>query len=243
MLKYLFIVLVAAYAVCVATNIVFRVKKGGIPALFVKTATSMLFVLLSITEVSMKQENYRFGIFLVIGAIFGMLGDIILDLNSMYESNNVYLMAGMASYSFGHIFYVIGILSAYVEYIPWQIVLALVCATGVSVIFKLISGKFGVDYGKLGGLTLGYSIITMLPVTFSLNAMNAFGVLPLIATGEAPDVMPRFVTMFIATAMFAISDLVLSVVYFRDGEDKKFVALNYALYYTSQFIMSLSILM
>ncbi len=245
MLKYLYLVLAIALGICLVTNIIMRVKKRGTTALFIKATTSMLFVLLSITAVSLKPENYGFGILFVIGAIFGMVGDILLDLKFLHKDyGDTYLTAGMVAFSIGHIFYIIGILSTYIEFIDWQIVLAIFSATAVTVIFRFISNKMKVDYGKFKVLTLVYSIITMLTVTFSLNGMNAFGVLPLVDSGEMPAIMPRFVTLFVGTVLFALSDLVLSFVYFKDGEDKKIsVALNYTLYYTSQFIISLSILM
>ncbi len=245
MLKYLYISLVVAFGIGLVINILTRIKKGGTTALFVKIATSMLFVLLSITAVSLKPENYAFGIFIVIGAVFGVIGDILLDLKSIHkEYDNIYLTYGMLVFSVGHIFYIIGILSTYLEFVDWQIALAIFSATAVTLIFRFISKKMKVDYGKFKALTFAYSVITMLTVTFSLNGMNAFGVLPLVDSGEMPDVMPKFVTMFVGTVLFALSDLVLSFVYFKDNEDKKIsVALNYTLYYTAQFVLSLSILM
>ncbi len=245
MLKIIYTGLVVIFAVFVVANIITRVKKGGIAALFVKTASSMLFVLLSVTAVSIKPENYYFGIFIVVGAIFGMVGDMLLDLRSIHrEYEKTYLVSGIITFSIGHIFYIIGILSSYPKFIGWQIVLAIFSATAVTTIFRLISNKLKFNYGNLSALVLIYSVITMLTVTFSLNAMNAFGTLPMVAGEPMPEIMPRFITMFVGTTIFAISDLVLSIVYFKDDRYKKSnIALNYALYYTSQFILSLSILM
>ncbi len=245
MLNFLYVALIIVFVICVITNIVMRIKKGGTTALFIKMASSMTFVLLSITAVSINPENYKFGVFLVIGAVFGMIGDIFLDLQSIHkEQSTAYFLVGMATFTIGHIFYIVGILSSYLEFIGWQIALAVFSATAVTVLVRFLSLKMGFDFGKLSGLTLVYSIITMLTVTFSLNAMNAFGTLPMAAGEPMPEIMPRFVTMFAGTTLFAVSDLVLSIVYFKDGGYRKSnIALNYALYYTSQFILSLSILM
>ncbi len=245
MLKALYISLVVIFAACLVANIIARVKKGGKTALSLKATTSMLFVLLSIIAILIKPENFSFGICIVVGAFFGMLGDILLDLQSMYkEREQAYLIGGMASYAVGHILYAISILLCYPEYIPWQIILAVVCAAAVTIIVRISSVKLGFDFGRLSSLTFIYSIITMLTVTFSLNAMNAFGVLQMAAGEPMPQIMPRFVTMFIGTSMFAISDLVVSIIYFKEGGYKnRNIALNYSLYYTSQIILSLSILM
>ena len=49
--------------------------------------------------------------------------------------------------------------------------------------------------------------------------------------------------MFAGTILFALSDLVLSFVFFKEGENKsRNVILNHTLYYTSQYILVLSIL-
>ncbi len=243
--KFIYLALVVAFFICLFINIVAKMKKGGLTALFIKTITSLLFVLLSITAVLIKPSNFYFGIFLVIGSAFGMIGDVLLDIQSIQrEKSSTYFLAGMATFTIGHVFYIIAILSSYIEFIGWQIALAIFSAIAVTALVRVLSSKMGFNFGKMKVLTLIYSVITMLTVTFSLNAMNAFGTLPMVAGEPMPEIMPRFITMFVGTTMFAISDLVLSVVYFKDcGYKKTNIALNYALYYMSQFILSLSILM
>ena len=84
----------------------------------------------------------------------------------------------------------------------------------------------------------------MLTVTFALNAVNAFGWLPILAGAQMPEIMPKLLCMNMGTVMFALSDLVLSFVFFKKGGNtSRNVVLNHSVYFTSQFILALSILM
>ncbi len=245
MLNFLYIALLLAFVFCVIAFLVVRVKQGGVKALFLKTISAVLFILSSFTALSIKPENYYYGVFIVIGLIFGMLGDIWLDLKFVHRDfDETYTFAGMISFLIGHIFYVVGILAAYPEYVAWQISFAIFNAIIISLVVHFSSRKMGFDYGKFGSITLVYSIVTMMTVTFSLNAMNMFGVLPMLNGVDTSSVLPRFVIMFIGTLMFALSDLVLSFVFFKKGGNtSRNVVLNHSVYFTSQFVLALSILM
>lgn len=244
-LNYLYYVLIVAFIVSVISFLVVRVKIGGIKALFLKTTASVLFVLSSFVALSIRPENYYYGVFIVIGLVFGMLGDIWLDLKYVHkEFDEPYTYAGMISFLVGHIFCVVGILAAYKEFVPWQIAFAVFNAVLVTVISRVLSKKTGINYGKFSLIIFVYSTVTLLTVTFSLNALNCFGILPMLNGEDTLDVLPRYATMFLGTIMFALSDLVLSFIFFKKGGNtSRNVILNHSVYFTSQFILALSILM
>lgn len=245
MLNGLFAGLSVALVICVIVFLVVRIKEGGIKAVILKTTATLLCVLSAFVAFSIKPENYNYGVFLVIGMIFCVIGDIWLDLKYVHkEYDEPYTFSGIMSFMISHIFYVIGILVAYPEYIPWQIALAIFSALAVSIIERLISKKTGFEYGKFNILTFVYSVVIMFTVTFSLNAMNAFGWLPMLGGAAAPDVLPRFVTMFLGTVIFALSDLALSIAFFKKGGNtSKNVVVIHVTYYVAQYLLALSILM
>lgn len=245
MFNYLFIGLSVAFLVCVAVFLVERLKKCSVKAVVLKATSSLFFVVLGCVAIAVKPENFNYGIIFVIGMVFCAVGDIWLDLKYVHkEYDEPYTFAGISSFMVSHVFYVIGILAAYPEYIPWQIALAIFSALSVSLIERLISKKTGFEYGKLKWLTFVYSIVIMLTVTFSLNGMNAFGWLPMIGGSPVPEALPRFVTMNVGTLVFALSDLALSIAFFKkDGNTKANVIWVHITYYLAQYLLVLSILM
>lgn len=245
MLKGLFIALTVAFIVCVVAFLFVRIKQGGVKAVFLKTTASLLFVLCACTALSIKPENYRYGMFFLIGMVFCVIGDIWLDLKYVHKDfDEPYTFTGITSFMISHVFYVIGILAAYPEFIPWQIALAIFSALSVSVIERLISKKTGFDYGKFNVLTFVYSVVIMLTVTFALNAVNAFGWLPILGGAEMPQIMPRFLAMNMGTVIFALSDLALSIAFFKKGGNTKInVIVIHVTYYVAQYLLVLSILM
>jgi uncharacterized membrane protein YhhN len=235
----------AVYFLLVIAFLIVRVRQGGFKALILKTSASLTFIAMGITALQMSFDNFRYGVFIVIGLFFGMLGDVFLDLKYAHKKyEEKYTFAGMISFLIGHLLYIVAILATYTKFVPWQIAFAIFCATLVGTINHFLSKKMGMKYGKFETLTFVYSITTMMTVTFSLNAMNMLGLFPLINGEPAPESLPRYITMFLGTALFAISDLVLSFVFFKEGENKaRNVILNHTIYYTSQFVLVLSILM
>lgn len=243
MLKTLYFILLAVYILLVIGFLVVRIKEGGVKALFLKTAASLTFIMSSVISLSLSSDNYYYGIFIVVGLIFGLVGDIWLDLKYVHRDyDEPYTFAGMLSFLIGHGFYIAGILSAYPEYVPWQIALAVFSAIAVTLISRFLDRNKEFEYGKFNLLAFIYSVVTMLTVTFSLNAMNCFAILPMANGVDTSDVFWRFVLMFLGTVLFALSDLVLSYVYFlKGGNTSKNVIMNHVLYFSAQFILTLSI--
>ena len=238
-------VMSAVYFLLVIAFLIVRVRRGGFKALILKTLASLTFIAMGITALTMSFDNFRYGIFIVIGLFFGMLGDVFLDLKYAHKKyEEKYTFAGMISFLIGHLLYIVAILATYTKFVPWQIAFAIFCATLVGAINHFLSKKMGMNFGKFDLLSFIYSVVTMLTVTCSLNATTMLGFLPVINGEPIPEALPRYLTMFAGTALFAISDLILSFVFFKEGENKaRNVILNHTIYYASQFVLVLSILM
>lgn len=233
------------YFLLVIAFLIVRVRQGGVKALVLKALSSITFIVLGRIALVMSFDNFSYGIFIFIGLIFGMLGDICLDLKYVHKKyDEKYTFAGMISFLIGHLFYIAGILATYKEYVLWQIVFAIFCAVVITTISHISSKKSGVEYDKFEVLSFIYGAVTMITVTLSLNAMNMFGWLPVINGEPLPENLPRHIVLFTGTVLFAFSDLVLSFVFFKKGENKsRNVILNHTLYYVSQYVLVLSIIM
>lgn len=245
MLNGLFVALTVVYVVCVIAFLVVRVKNTDLKAAMLKATSSLFFVIIACVAILIKPENIGYGILFVIGMVFCTVGDIWLDLKYVHkEYDEPYTFAGIGSFMISHIFYLIGILLAYPEFIPWQVALAIFSALSVSVVERLLSKKTGFDYGKLKGLTFVYSVVIMLTVTFALNAVNAFGWLPVLGGAEMPQIMPKLLCMNMGTVIFALSDLSLSIAFFRKGGNTKLnVIVTHVTYYIAQYLLALSIIL
>ena len=245
LLNGLFIGVSVAFLICVVVFLVERLKACSVKATVLKATSSLLFVILACVAVLIKPENSGYGMMFIIGMVLCTIGDIWLDLKYVHkEYDEQYTFVGIGSFMVSHIFYLIGILLAYPEFIGWQVALAIFSALSVSVIERLVSKKTGFEYGKLKSLTFVYSVVIMLTVTFALNAVNAFGWLPVLAGAEMPEIMPKFLAMNMGTVIFALSDLSLSIAFFRKGGNTKANAvITHITYYLAQFLLALSIVL
>ena len=108
---------------------------------------------------------------------------------------------------------------------------------------NILGRKKEYNYGKFNGLVFVYSIVTMFIVTLCLNARNCFVFLPMLQGADSPEFFGKFVLMTAATVLFALSDLALSIAFFKkNGNTKANVIWVHITYYLAQFLLALSIL-
>jgi hypothetical protein len=208
--------------------ILVRVKKGGLAGVFTKTLASVAFVisgLLCLTVFPFEGEM-KWGVtMVVIGLIFGMLGDIILDLKVVYNNDAYYLNAGMLSFGLGHIAYIAGF-CLFAIALDVALLMPVLVSAGVAIAFTIgntLSGKkMGLDFGKFFWQTMSYSVLLTFMATFTLILAIQSGV----------------VAMWVAFAgfmLFLASDLVLSFQYFGGKlANKTLIVVNHLLYYLAQ---------
>jgi YhhN-like protein. len=191
------------------------------------------FGFLAIGIIAMWESDSGFGVFILLGLLFGLLGDIWLDLKFVHRDKEYeYTHAGFKCFAFGHIMYILGMLLRYGDFSrPLYII--------IPVLLGLLSGFAVVGFGKIMKLDYGkFRDISMVYGAFlfgdcflagSLALMNSFSCLTLNL-------------MFIGLVLFAISDLVLSGTYFGEGHDKPIdIILNYITYYPGQFLIAWAI--
>ncbi len=205
---------------------ILRVTHGGMVSLLTKTLASFCFVLLGVVVV-FEHPLGKIGMFVLLGLICGMIGDILLDLKSVDRTRaDSYLNFGMLAFGIGHVFYVLfG---------------ALLCGQNV-LVEALIAGAFAVVFTlavvffskQLLGLTLGKFVIQAGSYACMLSFAAAFAVALAVST-------PALWPFAIALVAFWLSDIVLSIMYFGGKSESKFLSiLNHVLYYGAQIAIAL----
>lgn len=213
----------------IATAILFsvlRVTHGGITSLMTKTLASFCFVLLGVVVVS-HNRNLDVAMFILLGLICGMIGDILLDLKSVDHTRaDSYLNFGMLAFGVGHVFYVL-----FVAFLSGKSVLIEALIAGAFAI--LFTGAVLLFSKQLLGLDLGKFALQASAYSCALSFAAAFSV--------ALAVTLSFLWPFaIALVAFWMSDIVLSVMYFGGKADNKFLSiLNHVLYYGAQIAIAL----
>ncbi|MCL1951797.1 MAG: lysoplasmalogenase [Oscillospiraceae bacterium] len=230
-------ILFTAFGACaLVPYIFFRCKGKLMPGLLLKAAASVFFLLtgcaaaLACPAERFGQVKYLFfGV--LIGQVFGLLGDLLLDMKDMYaQHKNTYTFSGFLAFLIGHLFFMAGLLKTYGfywKYLPVMLGAGLVLIAGVLATEKPL--KF--VYGKFKGISLVYGAVIAASVAAAFCAWR-FG-------GRSPQAL----VMFIGLALFLLSDFVLSGTYFGQGMDMPIhYTLNYVLYYGGQFTIALSLL-
>ena len=230
-MKYLLLSIVIAIAVIF---IIVRTIKGGIFGLFTKTTASFAFVSLALVG-AYKSGLNMVAAFIIMGLIFGMLGDIALDLKIIYKQHErPYLNAGMLSFGLGHIMYMIATIlyanSLFTNDIKtFYLILVGVGIAGIITILITLLGE------SLLKLYFGDFKYQSYAYTFILSFMSAFSIA--VATYNA-----IFLIFAIGIVLIFVSDLILSMQYFGGKQNSKlFTILNHAIYYAGQISIAFSI--
>lgn len=104
---------------------------GGV---FLKNAVSIFFILTAAAGLIQNPGRVEYGVMILVGLAFGMLGDIYLDQKWVYPNDmKKYLYAGFVSFGIGHLFYIPAMVRAAGIELKWLLIPAaagLVVAVG-----------------------------------------------------------------------------------------------------------------
>ena len=228
--------IIVLLAVCVLSAAAFTILsyKKTLINLYFKTFSSVMFTILGILSLytlilnSQKLTDNRLigGFFMVLGLIVCMVGDIILGLPKLAETNDsTPIIVGGARWFFtGHVVYCTTLIVLFGISLP---VIALIIP--LSILYTFVNRKISkLDYKNLTAGVLLYSIIESLSLALCIvAAIRSFSVASLI--------------LMIGFTLFYISDMVLMHNYF--GEKRRMISiLCHATYYPAQILIALSIL-
>lgn len=228
--------IIVLLAVCVLSSAAFTILsyKKTLINLYFKTFSSVMFTILGILSLftlvshAQKLTDNRLigGFFMVLGLVVCMVGDIILGLPKLAETNDsTPIIVGGASWFFtGHVLYCTTLIVLFGISLP-----AVALIIPLSILYTFVNRKIGkLDYKNLTAGVLLYSIIESLSLALCIAAtIKGFSAAALILT--------------IGFTLFYISDMVLMHNYF--GEKRRMISiLCHATYYPAQILIALSIL-
>lgn len=171
---------------------------------------------------------------MILGLLFGLLGDIWLDLKFVYPADDrAYTYAGFLSFGIGHVLYIAGMLLSYPPAgKPLYALLPLLLAVLLSLGNALLEKPMKLSYGSMKPTVILYGVLLF-------STLLIAGGLALYAHWQNRALN----LIFAGGLLFALSDLILSGTYFGTGKDRPVdIALNYLSYYPAQFLIASSLL-
>ena len=209
-----------------------KIKSYSVKSVLIKTAISILFVAVAIYSAYVS-KGHKLSPFVITGLLFGLTGDIWLDLKYVYpKDDKIYSYAGFIVFGIGHVLFITGL---YLEFFNkanvLYIIIPLILAGFCGVLTQILAKPLKLNYGDMKWIVFIYSLtLFSLPLcSGSLLLLHSFNNMTL-------------TLIFAGGLLFAISDLVLSGTYFGKGHETPldFIC-NYLTYYPAQFLIAFSL--
>lgn len=213
----------------------FRVQEKRIIAVILKGFTSLMFIATAVVAwLTSKNPNNWFGIFVLVALVFGLAGDVLLDVKYInLKREHLFTVLGFLAFAAGHIFFTTGLFVFFFDFNSspfYLIVPALV--TALLVVITLLMEKFTmIRYKDMKPYVVIYGIVLFFTVSIYMSAC--------IQTGWNNITL---IIMFAGLVSFALSDLILNNTYFASGfNTPAFIISNHILYYAGQFAIAVAL--
>lgn len=227
------IVFIALGAICVTLFVIGKVKKYSVKETIVKSVASLFFI--AVAAVNLRYKGLHIlPLFVVLGLICGLCGDIWLELKVVYkEQDTEFTYAGFVSFALGHVFYITGMYLEFFHEGDNVLFIILPLLVGLIAGFcNLFLAKLSKqDFGKYKAICVLYGslLFSFFLVNISLNIMHGFQNTTLII-------------LLVGSVLFVLSDLILSGTYFGEGKERPIDLISNSItYYTAQYVIAFSL--
>ncbi len=235
------LILVIGIILCLTSMGIFiylRVTKGGLAGVFSKTAASFCFVALALLMLAQKigiNAYFSYGaIFIILGLVCGLIGDILLDLKVFYNFHKKqFLYAGMTSFLIGHLCYITSMILFSTNEID-------IFSSKPLILLALFMGSIVLSLGiwlfSTKVLKFDFENCTLFVNCYSAVLLFTFALS--LYLGIIITKLPMYI-LTIGFGLFLLSDLALSTQYFGGKLlDKKLIIANHLLYYFAQITLA-----
>lgn len=231
---YLAIVCIVLGLIFLAVYIVEKCRGYSAKMVLYKSRASLCFIACGLCGMLFKGVGL-FSVLMIMGLVFGFAGDIWLDLKLIAgEDERKYTYQGFRSFMAGHVCFIIAIMASFGGFQkPIFPICAIILGIVVGLLIIFIGEKTGLVFGEYKLISSIYSCLVffMAFLAGAYTLQNGFSSI-------------SSLLIFIAGILFAISDVILSQMYFGENNDTKFrITMNNLLYYVAQFVMAMSIVL
>ena len=213
----------------------FRVREQRIVAVILKGFTSLMFIATAVVAwQTSKNPNHMFGLFVIIGLVFGLAGDVLLDIKYMTQNKeHLFTVLGFLAFAACHACFTSGMFIYFFNFnaspfyliIPALVTALLVVITLLMEKFTMIRYKDMKPYVILYGIFLFFTVCIYMSICIQTAWSN-----------------PVLFIMFGGLIAFALSDLILNNTYFASGfNTPAFIISNHVLYYVGQFAIAVAL--
>lgn len=222
------------FGLCIAVTVFFTIRrtvKVNYSDLAIKVAASSLFVATAIAAIiSNPNVNLTFALMVVMGGVFGVLGDVFIELKWLQkEGNDIFFNLGFVTFMIQHIILVAAVFITY----PMSLVNALICFTAPVVVLVVSAGLtkvFRMEMGKFKVIANAYGALASMTFSVGFMTMQNYGM-------ELSQIL-----FFAGGLSFFASDLILSQIFFVKGKCTRLrVILNHITYYGAQILIASSL--
>ena len=222
--------------VLLAVFLFFRVKEQRVTAVVFKGLVSMMFIGTGLVAWLTSSNPYStFGLFIILGLFFGLLGDVFLDIKFIdLNRETLWTSLGFCAFGIGHIFYITGLLTNFFNFSMnvLHIIIPVIIAIVLTIVSLLMEKFTPIRYKSMKPFVIVYGFLLFFVTSIYFSGAIQCGWQNM-----------TLIIMSMGLVMFALSDLILNNTYFAPGfNTPAFIVSNHIIYYIAQFAIASSLI-